>query len=43
MIKEGFPEEYFQFHNRLVGFNGVILYHDQIVISPSLCNQVLQA
>lgn len=53
MIEDGFPEErtavptelrpYYQFREGLASFDGVILYHDRIVIPPSLRGQVLQA
>ena len=53
MIEDGFPDDkadiipeirpYHQFKENLNTFDGVILYHDRIVIPPSLRGQVLQS
>ena len=52
-IEDGFPEDraslatdlrpYHQFRDFLTTFDGVILYHDRVVIPPSLRDQVLQS
>ncbi|GFO31508.1 polyprotein of retroviral origin [Plakobranchus ocellatus] len=51
-IEDGFPEDrisldpdlrpYHQFREHLTTFDGVVLYHDRIVIPPSLRDRVLQ-
>ncbi|GFO16564.1 enzymatic polyprotein [Plakobranchus ocellatus] len=51
-IEDGFPEDrtsldpdlrpYHQFREHLTTFDGVVLYHDRIVIPPSLHDRVLQ-
>ena len=53
IVEEGFPEDkaslpkelrpYHQFRDSLTTFDGVILYHDRVVIPPSLRNRVLQS
>ena len=52
MIEDGFPEDrmslapglrpYHRFRESLTTFDGVILYHDRVVIPPSLRDRVLQ-
>nr|KAG5706167.1 hypothetical protein BaRGS_025789 [Batillaria attramentaria] len=52
-IEDGFPEDradlapelrpYHQFRENLTTFDGVILYHDRVVIPPSLRGRVLQS